>query len=59
MVEVGQRMFLWCDGEPAVARSVVWPPPTELDAEGGTYVLVDDGDPSIWRYAFVPVTMRE
>jgi hypothetical protein len=42
-----------CDGGPAVGRTVCFPPPSELDAEGGIYVLVDDGPPEASRYAFI------
>ena len=46
-------MFVWCEGGPAIARTVVFPPPSEFDAEGGLYVLVDEGEPATWRYEFV------
>jgi len=52
-VEAGDRLFLWCDGGPAVGRTAVFPTPFEVDVEGGTYVLVDDGPPEQWRYDFV------
>lgn len=52
-MDAGERMFLWCEGGPAIARSVLYPPPTELDADGGVYVLVDDGHAPSWRYQFV------
>ncbi|MGH9271805.1 MAG: hypothetical protein ACRDZ2_11080 [Ilumatobacteraceae bacterium] len=54
-MEVGERMFLWCVGGPAVGRAERFPPPPEIDVEGGTYVLVDDGPPPQWRYEFVPL----
>lgn len=46
-------MLVWCEGGPSTCRTVRFPPPLELEAEGGTYVLVDDGPPEQWRYAFV------
>lgn len=46
-------MLLWCDGGPNLGRATVFPPPLEFDAEGGIYVLVDDGPPEQWHYAFV------
>jgi hypothetical protein len=49
----GERMFLWCDGGPAVGRTATFPPPHEIDVDGGD-VLVDDGSPAQWRYALVP-----
>jgi hypothetical protein len=49
----GDRMFLWCVGGPAVGRAVVFPPPLEIDVDGGMYVLIDDGSPETWRYEFV------
>lgn len=52
-------MFVWCEGGPSTARTVRYPPPTELDADGGLYVLIDDGDLATWRYEFVPDTMLE
>ena len=47
-------MLLWCTGGPAVGRAVRFPAPLELAADGGIYVLVDDGPPEGWRYEFVP-----
>ena len=44
----------WCTGGPAVGRAVRFPPPIELTANGGIYVLVDDEPPEAWRYQFVP-----
>jgi hypothetical protein len=31
-----------------------FPPPHEIDERGGSYVLVDDGEPDEWLYLFVP-----
>lgn len=47
-------MFLWCEGGPSIGRAVLCPPPVELDADGGRYVLVDDGVAPIWRYELAP-----
>jgi hypothetical protein len=46
-------MLVPCDGGPAIGRAVTFPPPLEIDVDGGTYVLVDDGPPEHWRYEFV------
>jgi len=53
-VETGARMFVWCDGGPAVGRAVLFPPPHEIEVDGGTYVLVDDGPPEHWLSEFAP-----
>jgi hypothetical protein len=53
VVEPGDRMLVWCDGGPAIGRAVSFPPPFELDADGGVYVLVDDEPIETWRYEFV------
>jgi hypothetical protein len=31
----------------------MFPPPYEIEVDGGLYVLVDDGPPEHWRYEFV------
>jgi hypothetical protein len=46
-------MLLWCEGGPSLGRAAVFPPPFEIEVEGGIYVLVDDGPPEQWHYAFV------
>jgi hypothetical protein len=46
-------MLLWCEGGPAAARAVTYPPPGEIEVDGGIYVLADDGPPEHWRYEFV------
>lgn len=46
-------MLVWCDGGPAIGRAVSFPPPLELEADGGIYVLIDDGPIETWRYEFV------
>ncbi len=53
VVETGERMLIWCQGGPSLGRAVHFPPPFEIAVEGGTYVLVDDGPPEHWHYAFV------
>lgn len=47
-------MLIPCDGGPSISRLVRYPPPLEIEADGGTYVLVDDGPSERWRYDFVP-----
>jgi hypothetical protein len=49
-------MLIRCDGGPAIGRAVLFPPPAEIDVEGGVYVLVDEGPPEHWYYAFVAST---
>jgi hypothetical protein len=51
-------MLLWCEGGPSIGRAVAFPPPLELEVDGGMYVLVDDGPLERWHYAFVPLTTR-
>jgi len=46
-------MLIWCEGGPSLGRAVHYPPPLEIAVEGGVYVLVDDGPPEQWHYAFV------
>ena len=52
-MDPGDRMVLWCEGGPAMVPATTYPPPLELAASGGMYVLVDDGPPEQWRYAFL------
>ena len=47
-------MLIWCEDGPSPGRAVQFPPPLELAVDGGIYVLVDDGPPEQWHYAFVP-----
>ena len=47
-------MLVWCEGGPSIGRAVTYPPPLEIDAASGVYVLVDNGPPEEWHYAFVP-----
>jgi hypothetical protein len=53
-MEQGERMLVPCEGGPSRSRLVRYPPPLEIEENGGTYVLVDDGPPEYWRYEFVP-----
>ena len=46
-------MLIPCEGGPSVSRLVRYPPPVEIEARGGIYVLVDDGQREVWRYEFV------
>jgi hypothetical protein len=47
-------MLLWCDGGPSIGRAVVYPPPLEIEVDGGTYVLVDTrGAIEQWHDEFV------
>lgn len=55
MPDDGERMLILCDGGPSPRRLVRYPPPLEIPEVGGVYVLVDDGPPEAWRYAFVVV----
>jgi hypothetical protein len=55
-VERGERLFVRCDGGPSQNRLERFPPPLEVEEHDGTYVLVDDGEPSEWFYQFVPHT---
>jgi hypothetical protein len=47
-------MLIPCDGGPSRSRLERFPPPLEVQEKTGLYVLVDDGEPSAWRYLFVP-----
>lgn len=53
VLDPGERMLLWCEGGPSIGRATVYPPPLEIDVEGGTYLLVDDGPIEQWHYQFV------
>ena len=52
----GDRLFIPCEGGPAVSRLEVVPPRLEIDETDGTYVLVDAGPRDDWYYLFVPRT---
>lgn len=53
MVQEGDRLLIRCEGGPSITRLVQHPPPLEITVRGGTYVLVDEGPPELWRYDFV------
>jgi hypothetical protein len=46
-------MLLWCEGGPSIGRATVYPSPLEIEVDGGTYVLLDDGPIEQWHYQFV------
>jgi hypothetical protein len=52
-VDPGDRMLLWCEGGPSIGRATTYPPPLEIEVDGGVYVLVDDGPIGEWHYLFV------
>lgn len=54
-MEHGERMLVRCVGGPSTSRLVQYPPPTEIEERGGTYLLVDDGPRELWYYDFVPL----
>lgn len=54
VVRPGYRMFIECVGGPCRSRLEVFPPRLEIQELTGTYVLVDVGPRSEWRYEFVP-----
>jgi hypothetical protein len=49
-------MFVRCEGGPSISRLERYPPPLEVEEQGGIYVLVDEGPPEQWWYEFVPDT---
>ena len=53
IVDLGERMLLWCQGGPSVGRTTTYPPPLDVTVDGGMYALVDDGPPQTWHYLFV------
>ena len=50
----GDRLFVQCQGGPSRSRLEYFPPPVEIEERGGTYVLMDEGEPREWLYLFVP-----
>jgi hypothetical protein len=52
-------MLLWCEGGPSIGRATTYPPPLEIEVDGGFYVLVDDGPIGEWRYLFVEDRFHE
>jgi hypothetical protein len=55
-IRAGDRVFVHCEGGPCLSRLEHFPPQLEVEERGGTYVLVDEGEPQDWRYVFVPAT---
>ena len=56
IMEPGDRLFVACDGGPCDSRLETYPPRLEIEEHTGTYVLLDEGPRSDWRYLFVPRT---
>ena len=54
VLEPGDRLFVGCEGGPCASRLETFPPRLEIEERTGTYVLVDDGPRSDWRYLFIP-----
>jgi hypothetical protein len=54
VLQPGDRLFIRCEGGPCVSRLERFPPPLEIEENGGLYVLEDDGPPEEWCYLFVP-----
>jgi len=54
VLDVGDRMFIPCEGGPALTRVETFPPRLEIPERDGLYVLADVGPRSAWRYLFVP-----
>ena len=52
-METGERMFVWCEGGPSMARATAFAPPYKIVVDGGMYVLVDDGAIEGWHYEFI------
>lgn len=53
LLRPGDRMFIRCEGGPCLSRLEYFPPELERAERGGTYVLVDEGEPEDWLYLFV------
>jgi len=54
VLDVGDRIFIPCEGGPASTRLESFPPRLEVEERDGLYVLMDDGPRDQWRYLFVP-----
>jgi hypothetical protein len=55
VLEPGDRLLIPCEGGgPSFSRLETFPPRLELEEDGGTYVLVDDGPRDTWRYQWLP-----
>lgn len=52
----GDEMMIWCDGGRSSIKRQVFPPALEISDPDGVYVLHDDGDPTEWRYVFIPTS---
>lgn len=52
-MDVGERMLVPVAGGTAISRLVTYPPPLEIEADRGCYVLVDDDPIERWHYLFV------
>jgi hypothetical protein len=50
----GDRLFVPCSGGPVQSRLERYPPRLEIEADGGVYVLVDDGPRDHWHYLYLP-----
>jgi hypothetical protein len=55
-IRLGDRIFVQCEGGPCLSRLERFPPQLQIEEQGGTYVLIDEGEPQDWRYLFVPNT---
>ncbi len=51
-------MLIPCQGGSTGWRAATFPPPLEFETDDGIYVLIDDGAPDEWSYAFVAVGAR-
>jgi hypothetical protein len=54
VLDVGDRLFVACEGGPCHTRLERYPPRLEIAEPDGTYVLIDVGLRASWRYLFVP-----
>ena len=54
-MDVGEQMMIPCRGGPTGWRTATFPPPLEVEAGDGLFVLVDDGPPEHWMYEFVAI----
>ena len=50
----GDRLFIACEDGPCQSRLEYFPPRLEIHEDEGTYVLIDIGMRSDWKYVFVP-----
>jgi hypothetical protein len=53
VLDVGDRLFIPCEGGPCLSRLETYPPQLEVEERDGTYVLVDVGPRARWHYRFV------